>query len=137
MSAKRITLTEAEFHKKMAVKLFNETLMLLDKSDRTSTDDAKMIHSAHASRLHWEFVGSVRRLAVGEWQVSRVHAALGQIDSALYHAKRSLAIAERNKLSPFYLACAHEAVARAFAITGHQAASAHIETARKIAIAIT
>jgi hypothetical protein len=137
MSAKKANVTEKEFHKKMAVKLFNETSALLDKPDRTPIDDAKMIHLAHASRLHWEFVGSAKDLAMGEWQVSRVHAVLRQLDSALYHAKQSLEIAESNHLGPFYLACGHEAVARALSITGHHAASAHIETARKIATGIT
>lgn len=131
------TLTEPRFHKKMAIELFNETWKLLDKRERTPEDDARMIHSAHASRLHWEFVGSAENFAVGEWQVSRVHAVLRQSDSALFHAQRSLDIAQRNDLTPFHLACAHEAIARALAITHHQAASEHIATARMIAAEIT
>jgi hypothetical protein len=126
-------MNESEFHRKMAAKLFNETWSLLDKSGRTPEEDARMIHAAHASRLHWEFVGSAENLAVGEWQVSRVHAVLRQADSALFHAQRTLDIAERNDLSPFHLACAHEAMARALAITQHQSAPEHIATARKIA----
>ena len=96
-----------------------------------------MLHLTHASRLHWQFVGSAQEFSVGEWQVSRVHAVLGQPDAALYHARRSLDIAERNELAPFYLACGHEAVARALAITDAQAALASIATARKIAAEIT
>jgi hypothetical protein len=137
MCAKQATPTEAQFHKKMAISFFNETWKFLDKPDRTPEEDARMIHLAHASRLHWEFVGTQENLAIGEWQVSRVHAVLGQPDSALYHAKRSLAIAERNSLGPFHLACGHEAIARAFSISHSGAASEHIAIARKIALEIT
>jgi hypothetical protein len=128
---------DAKFHKKMAVYFFNETWAFLDKPDRTPEEDTRMIHLAHASRLHWEFVGTPENLAIGEWQVSRVHAVLRQSDSALYHAKRSLAIAERNGLGPFHLACGHEAIARAFSISHSGAASEHITIARKIALEIT
>ena len=131
------TLTEPRFHKKMAVEFFNEAWKLLDKPDRTPDEDARMIHLAHASRLHWQFIGSAQNLAVGEWQVSRVHALLRQPDSALYHAQRSLDIAEHNDLSRFHLACAHEAIARALAITRHHSALEHVATARKIASEIT
>ena len=96
-----------------------------------------MILLAHASRLHWEFVGSAENLAVGEWQISRVHAVMRQHDSALYHAQRSLDIAELNGLSPFHRACAHEAISRATAIMQPQVAKEHIATARKIASEIT
>jgi hypothetical protein len=137
MSTQEPALNEAQFHKKMAVEFFNETWKLLDKPDRTPEEDARMLHLTHASRLHWQFVGSAQEFSVGEWHVSRVHAVLGQPDAALYHARRSLDIAERNELAPFYLACGHEAVARALAITDAQAALASIATARKIAAEIT
>jgi hypothetical protein len=137
MSIEEPTRTEPEFHRKIAVSFFNETWRLLDKVERTPEEDARMIHSAHASRLHWESVGSAQHLAVGEWQVSRVHAVLRQPDSALYHARRSLEIAEREGFSSFHLGCAHEALARALALSRPQAASEHIAKARKLASAIT
>lgn len=46
---------EMEFHKKMAVELFNATWDLMDKKDRTKEDNDAMIHSAHASRYHCGF----------------------------------------------------------------------------------
>ncbi|MBB5034625.1 hypothetical protein [Prosthecobacter vanneervenii] len=54
-------LSETAFHKKMAVDLFNETWTLLDKTDRTPEEDARMSHLAHASRLHWGFVGTAEQ----------------------------------------------------------------------------
>ncbi|WP_395742019.1 hypothetical protein [Prosthecobacter sp.] len=130
-------LTETQFHKKMAVDLFNETWTLLDKPDRTPEDDALMSHSAHASRLHWGFVGNAENLAIGEWQVARVHAVLRQPDTALYHARRALETALQHQLHPFHVAFGHEAMARALSLTQPQAALAHLAAARQAAAGIT
>ena len=137
MKTQETILTGPEFHKKMAVDLFNETWKLLDKPDRTPDDDARMSHAAHASRLHWECVGTAENFAIGEWQVSRVHAVLGQCDTALYHARRSLDIATLHGLSPFLVAYAHEAIARALSTTQPQTASEHLTMARRIASEIS
>ncbi len=134
MSAEPPTPTGNQFHKKMAVSFFNETWCLLDKPDRTPAEDVRMIHLAHASRLHWEFLSTPENQALGEWQVSRVHAVLGQRDSALYHARHSLDIVHRNHLAPFYLACGYEAMAMSVALAEQPAALTHIvAAARKIA----
>ncbi len=130
-------LTETEFHKKMAIRWFNETWNLLDKPERTPEEDVRMSHTAHASRLHWEFVGKAENFAIGEWQVARVHAVLRQPEAALFHARRSLEIATLHQLSPFLLACAHEAIARAFSLTEPAAAADHIAVARRMAAEIT
>jgi len=137
MKTEDSTLTETEFHKKMAIRWFNETWNLLDKTDRTADEDARMNHTAHASRLHWEFVGSAENLAIGEWQVARVHAVLRQPDAALFHARRSLEIATLHTLRPFLIACAHEAIARALAPTQPATAAKHIASARRVAAEIT
>jgi len=121
----------------MAIDFFNETWKLLHKPNRTLQEDARMVHLAHASRFHWEFVGTPENLAIGEWQVSRVHAVLRQRDVALFHARIALAIAERSDLGPFHIACGHEAIARAFSISHSQEAAEHIAMARKIALEIT
>ncbi len=69
--------THGEEYRKRAAELFNGTWELLDKADRDETDDLNMIHQAHASRYLWGLVGKEPQLATGEWQVSRVYAALG------------------------------------------------------------
>ncbi|MEA3188599.1 MAG: hypothetical protein QOD99_2429 [Chthoniobacter sp.] len=137
MITEEATLTQPQLHKKRVIEFLNETWRLLDKRERTPKEDARMLNLAHASRLHWEFMGSAENLAVGEWQVSRVHAVLLQSDAALFHAQRSLDISKRNHLTPFHVACAHEAMARAVAFTHPQAASEHIATARRLAAEIT
>ncbi len=130
-------LTETEFHKKLAIRLFNESWKLLDKPERTPEEDARMSHTAHASRLHWDFVGSAENFAIGEWQVARVHAVLRQPEAAAFHARRSLEIATLHLMRPFIIACAHEAIARALALTQPAAAAEHIAVARRGAAEIT
>src|SRR6478672_6668807 len=74
-----------EFHRGIAVELFNQVLGLLHREDRTCAENDRMIHAAHASRFHWEFGGTVVNLALGEWQCAKVHTAMGQTESALHH----------------------------------------------------
>ena len=106
--------SEREFHHKSAAECFNRAWDYLDKKDRTPRDDQLMLHLAHASRYHWSFVGTPMNLAVGDWQISRAYAALGQSDLSLHFAKASLEIGEKNKL-PEIVLTAYEAMARAYA----------------------
>src|SRR6188472_4201386 len=92
-----------EFHRKMAVELFNVVWGLLESENRNCAETDRMIHAAHASRFHWEIAGQPINWGIGEWQVSRVHAVLKQQDSALYHARRYLEIAEDYDLGPFHV----------------------------------
>ena len=119
--------------RKLAARFFNETWRYIDKLDRTPDEDLLMIHLAHASRLHWQFAGDASRWTIGEWQISRVYSLLKRSEPALYHAHVSLRIATDNKLRPFLLGCAHEAIARALAITADRAVSEHIARARDFA----
>jgi hypothetical protein len=105
-----------DWHKNEAIKCFNETWDLLDKSDRSEDEALIMIHKAHASRFHWGEVGDYGQFATGEWQISRVYATLNMYESALYHGQASLKNCEEGQLSPFDFAFAYEALARACAI---------------------
>lgn len=104
---------EMEVHRRLAVELFNGTWDLMEKEARSDEDNLKMIHMAHASCYHWSLVGEPVNQARGEWQISRVYAILSQGESALFHAKASLAYCEKEKIGDFDLAFAYEAVARA------------------------
>ena len=105
---------DREFHRKSAVECFNRAWDYLEKKDRTVHDDQLMLHLAHASRYHWSFVGTPKNLAVGDWQISRAYAALGQSDLSLHFAKTSMEIGEKNYL-PEIVVTAYEAMARAYA----------------------
>ena len=125
-------LLDPEEHRKLAAAFFNETWRLLNLVDRSAEQDAQMIHSAHASRMHWEFVGDSRNRAIGEWQVSRVYSVLGFPQPALYHATICLAITEHDEMKGFLMGCAHEGMARALALTDKQTAAVHYKNAVEI-----
>ena len=104
--------------RELAASLFNETWTLLDKSSRTLDEDDRMIHIAHASRFHWGEVGGAQECAIGEWQCSRVYAALGRFEPCLHHANRCLDYAGRDGVESWVVASGHEALARAYAVGG-------------------
>ncbi|MCB2156885.1 hypothetical protein KQI84_18560 [bacterium] len=110
--------TAEEWHRRLAVSLFNETWTYIEKPDRTPAETDRMIHMAHASRYHWEQVGKPINLGRGEWQVSRVHAISGHADTAIYHGMRYLQILEENGIGDWDVAAACEAIARGYMVAG-------------------
>jgi DNA-binding transcriptional MerR regulator len=118
-------LLEAAAHRRLAAELFNHVWRLLEAEERTREDDDEMIHAAHASRWHWSRTGVDdlnQRLAVGEWQCSRVYAVLGRGEPALFHARRCLDRVERGGVESWAVASAYEAMARASSVAGDRAA---------------
>ena len=104
--------------RKLAAELFNGVWTLMEAEDRTRAQDDRMLHMAHASRYHWEPVGTPANLARGEWLCSRVYAVLGRAEPAMHHARRVLELCEENGIGDWDLAFAHEALARAHAVAG-------------------
>jgi tetratricopeptide (TPR) repeat protein len=106
--------------KLLAAQLFNQTWRLLEQQRRTTADDDRMIHTAHASRYHWGQVpdATPAHLARGEWLISRVYAVLGRAEAALHHARRVLDLCQQHGIGDFDLAFAYEALARAHALAG-------------------
>jgi hypothetical protein len=104
--------SERKFHRKTAALCFNKTWDYLEKKGRNAADNAVMLQLAHSSRYHWSLVGSPRNQAVGDWQTSRVYAALGHPSLSLEFTESSLEIAKSSKLSNV-LGTAYEALARA------------------------
>ncbi|MBV9870908.1 MAG: MerR family transcriptional regulator [Frankiaceae bacterium] len=112
------TIEDTAAERKIAVDLFNHVWTLLEKEDRTESEEAEMIHSAHASTVHWMHVGEPVNRARGEWQCSRVYAVLGRGEPAVFHAKKVLEICQREGIGDWDLAFAYEALARATAVAG-------------------
>src|SRR4051794_20264753 len=124
--------------RRLAVDLFNGVWRLLETENRTRAQDDRMLHMAHASRYHWEQVGTAVHLARGEWQCARVYAVLGRAQPARHHARRVLEICEENGIGDWDLAFAHEALARAAAVARDAAAlRRHLADARAAAEHIT
>jgi hypothetical protein len=106
-----------EQHKQFAIELFNNTWDMIEKTDRSDYDDIRMIHMAHASLYHWSYVGDAVNMTRGEWQISRVYCSVGLLESAQYHASRSLSICLNNQIADIDLAFAYEAFTRIAVLT--------------------
>jgi hypothetical protein len=104
--------------RELARTLFNQTWVLLEQESRSPEEDDRMIHMTHASRFHWDNVGTDQNRAIGEWQCSRVYATLGRPEPAMYHAQRCLTYSDRPGAQPWLLASAYEGLARAQAVAG-------------------
>jgi tetratricopeptide (TPR) repeat protein len=125
---------ETATQKKLATELFNYAWTLLEKNDRTERDDDRMIDAAHASRFFWEAVGQPVNRVRGEWQVSRVYAAVGRTEPALHHATRCLHLCQDHRIGDFDLAYAYEALARAYDLAGNgDTASRYLKQAYEVA----
>lgn len=128
---------DAAVHRKLAAGLFNEVWSLLEKPNRTSEEDDRMIHAAHASRFHWQDIGSPREWSIGEWQISRVYAVLKRAEPAIHHGQRALSWARDHSVGPFFIAYGYEALARAYAVAGDtDLVKKYIAEARKTAASI-
>ena len=114
------TMTEEQFHKKMAVDLFTRTWDLLDKPESTPEENDELVHTGHTSRFHWGKVRKPVNLARGEQQLSHIYAVLKRAEPALFHGQRALEICRANGIADFDVAFAYEALARANAVAGNQ-----------------
>jgi len=106
---------ERELHRKIAADCFNKAWDYLDMTTRSPDEEREMLLLAHVSKYHWGLVGTPVNMAVGDWQISRIYAALGQAELALLFAKSSLSVSEKSGLSEI-IPSAYEGVARSFAV---------------------
>jgi len=116
--AKNYTIEEA--HKHFAVTLNGKVWELLQKSERSKSEDELMIYAAHASCYHWLNAGTGLNHQRAEWLISHVYTELGQADSALRPALRCLDLTNEfaTLMQDFDWAYAYEGVARANALAG-------------------
>ena len=120
-----------EFHRKTAVACFNKAWDFLDKVVRSSEEDLQMLLEAHTSRYHWGHIGNAHNFAVGDWQISRIYAALKQPGLALLFAKASLELCEKNGLKDLLLS-AYEGMSQAYATANDTGeARRYLEMARR------
>lgn len=131
-------MSDAEIHRRFSAEFFNATWGLLDRTERTADDDERMISLSHASLAHWRLRPdcTARHFAIGYWQLSRVYSVVRQPENARHYGLLSLAASEREP--PFFVASAHEALARAAKLARDSATfSRHLAAARQLAERIT
>ena len=95
-------------HKQFAIELYNNVRAMIEKSDRSDYDNIRMIHMAHTSLYHWSYIGEAINMVRGEQQISKVYCAVGLLESAIYHAQKSLSICLNNQIGDIDLAYAYE-----------------------------
>ncbi len=130
--------SDGQDHKKLSADCFNRTWELLEKKDRTKEDDERMISLSHASLAHWRMREDCtdRNLSIGYWQLSRVYAVLGQGNNAERYGELCLRVS--GKEEPFYLAYAHEALARAASLNERRELfDKHLAEAKALAAQVT
>jgi hypothetical protein len=103
----------AEAHRFFAADCFNRAWDLIEKPDRTPEDDRTMAALSRASIYHWSQRPDCtdRNRSVGYWQASRIQSLIGNGREALRLSEICLSYSA--DLPPFFIAYAHEALARA------------------------
>ena len=117
--------TEAEFdvtlgHKKFAAAAFNHAWDFIDLKTRTDENVRQMLDAAHASSWHWRHRDDAtpQNRSIADWQLSRVHALVGNGAMALDYGNLCLVSAIETGL-PFYIGYAYEAISRANWVLGN------------------
>ncbi|MBE0635564.1 hypothetical protein IH601_06180 [Candidatus Bipolaricaulota bacterium] len=129
----------AKTHEKFSVQCFNSAWELLDRIDRSLAEDEEMLRLSITSIWHWTQRSDCtnQNLAMGYWQVSRIHAVQGRADEARRYGELCLAASVDKKddqIAPFMLAYAYEALARAESAASEPEKRDHyVAEARKIA----
>ncbi|MDB5335251.1 MAG: hypothetical protein JWN70_870 [Planctomycetaceae bacterium] len=124
----------AAAHKYFSAGCFNSAWTLIDKAERTADENEQMLALAHASVWHWRERDDCqpRNLSIGYWQLSRVYALIRHGERAAHYGTLCLAVSADEP--PFFLAYAHEALARAAALVGDVTVmSEHLAQARRLA----
>ncbi|WP_339727298.1 hypothetical protein [uncultured Gimesia sp.] len=122
-------------HRHFAAACFNQTWNYLEKKDRTPAENLVMISTCHASLWHWtQFEKHTpENISVAYWQLSRVYAITNQPSNALSFGTLCLNMTREHQLSPFYLAYAYEALARAASVANKsEEVASFLEQAKKI-----
>ena len=130
--------TDGQDHQKLSADCFNRAWELLDKKERTAEENDRMISLSHASLAHWRMREDCtdRNLSIGYWQISRVYAVLGQGNNAERYGGLCLRVSGMEP--PFYLAYAHEALARAALLNERRELfDQHLAEAKALAAKVT
>jgi len=126
-------------HRQLGMDLFNHTWTLIRKVDRTQAEDDDMVSAAHAAALHWSRGGAtLANAARSQWQIARVYSTLGRAEPALWHARRSLELAqaatESGVAEDWDVPAALEGLARAHAVAGDRVASLELRARARAAL---
>ena len=126
----------ASAHRYFAAHCFNRCWQLIDKPARSPEESTELVALGHASLWHWTQRSDCtpKNLSVAHWMLSRIYAVLGDASPAQEHGEACLRFAESGDSPPFYVGCAHEALARAAVVRGDRTeAEAQLTRAHSLA----
>lgn len=127
----------AKWNRWFAIECNNRAWRLAEATDRTASEDEEMLHSAHASALHWAKVGTELHNARALMLLAHVHALLGRGETALTYARRSFEFVQAPQRPPWEEAFAHAVLANAASAAGERELhSKHYEIAGKLGAAL-
>lgn len=121
-------------HKYFSAACFNRAWTLIDQSERTADENEQMLALAYASVWHWSQRDDCKplNLSIGYWQLSRIYSLIRHGERAAHYGELCLSVSAAEP--PFFLAYAHEALARAAALQGDISQMAeHLDQARRLA----
>ena len=127
-------------HRFFAADCFNKAWELIDKTDRTAEDNERMLLLSMASAWHWTQRPDCtdQNMSAAYWQIAHIYGLLQQADNARRFAELALAKAKAKGVSPFFLAYAYEALARAEMVAGDRdKMRAYLDKARRAAKRLT
>jgi hypothetical protein len=115
-------------HRYFSADCFNKAWELIEKTNRTPAEDEQMIRLNQASLWHWTQRDDCKRanMSIGYWQASRICAILGRAEEARRYGQ--LCLEHSDEESPFLLAYAYEALARAAKAAGDEATAEKCRT---------
>ena len=128
----------AAAHHWFSAHCFNEAWKFIEQTNRSPDEDHQMLALSFASLWHWtqRTDCTSRNLSIAYWQLSRIFALIGDGENATHYAEKCLHHSHGE--APFFLACAHEAVARAARVSNDRDRAAHhLAEARKLAPHVT
>ncbi len=111
-----------EAHQHFARTLNGQVWGLLQKPERSRSEDEQMVYAAHASGYHWLQIGTGLHHQRAEWLIAHVYTILGLADPSLRHATRCLELTDEfaDLMQDFDQAYAYEGIARAHALAGNR-----------------
>ena len=114
-------MTLGEAQEKFAKSSWNAIWPLLEKNDRTPSEDEDLLLSAFASLYHWKQIGTEVNLQRGYWMISKVYQVLGKAEPALAWAEKCARVTRDypDAMKDFDQAYSQEALARSHALAGN------------------
>jgi len=109
-------------HRYFSVHCFNQAWELIDKKDRTATEDETMLQLSVCSAWHWSQRKDCKpqNLSIAYWQISRIHALCGRGKEAIRYGELCLDYSQGKDIDMFAVGYAYEALARGQMVAGNK-----------------